>query len=576
MKRERELAHRSDKIRFPLAWSLAVAALCVGLIAWVHRESPRTFVSAHGLLHSAIAQRFQAEPFSIPPENPFFAGEPISYYWFFQALGATVSSAFGTDPLHAFEFLVAVSAVALVFVAVRMARSLYGCAGVGFAIVYLVLAGAHPQGPLVLAARVLWRGRGVLADDPGYVWGVAHPVSGYLRLGDPFSQLGPLISYFFSVTARPLAIVALLLVIFCLHRVLFRGGARAWISLAASVALLSALNSLMGIAGVGALGLGLVVCEVLRRRGFGAAPEPEEEPHCLAALAALGSGLLLGSVTFWHLLASGAGGAGFGSGGIRTILEHGLGAASSAWLPLALAVFVLFRSSGRRYYFGLLLTIAALTQLFATAFVLLPAGNYVNFCHIALVMLAVPASACILDAEGRVLRGRAMALGAAFLPTLLLVIWSHTGRPPVAIGTGGGRILALPATSAPARLYTWIENETPRNAVFVIDPASPIRAAAGNTSELPALTGRFLFTERASHYIVEPHEDVLRRTRMASQMVHGAELSSADRRYVEELDRPVFVLAVEPSAAQSFALRDRYGDAIYRIDELALYRVHSP
>ena len=133
--------------RFPLAWSLAAAALCVGLIAWVHRESPRTFVSAHGLLHSAIAQRFQAEPFAIPPENPFFAGETIPYYWFFQALGATVSGALGTDPLHGFEFLILVSAVALVFVAVRMARSLYGRANVGFAIVYLVLAGAPPPSP---------------------------------------------------------------------------------------------------------------------------------------------------------------------------------------------------------------------------------------------------------------------------------------------------------------------------------------------------------------------------------------------------------------------------------------------
>ena len=53
---------------------LSSAFLWTLLIAGIHRESPRTALSAHGFLHSAIAQRFWVDGFTLPPQNPFFAG----------------------------------------------------------------------------------------------------------------------------------------------------------------------------------------------------------------------------------------------------------------------------------------------------------------------------------------------------------------------------------------------------------------------------------------------------------------------------------------------------------------------
>ena len=105
----------------PLVTSALFWMLLVGSI---HRESPRTLLSAHGFLHSAIAQRFWVDGPLLPPQNPFFAGEPLPYYWAFHALGAAVGGALGIDPLHAFELLILLATGALVMGCGALTRSL--------------------------------------------------------------------------------------------------------------------------------------------------------------------------------------------------------------------------------------------------------------------------------------------------------------------------------------------------------------------------------------------------------------------------------------------------------------------
>lgn len=171
------------RVLLPLAFGLAPLAVVVV----VHRESPRTLVSAHGLLHAAIAERFRTGiGAGFPPENPYFAGERLPYYWAFQWAGAKLSMLLGTDPLHAFELLVLAGLLGLVLAGAALGRSLYGSTAAGLGIAGFVLAGALPQGWLVLLARLpSW---GMPADDGGYLWGIVHPLVRMMRVADEHSD----------------------------------------------------------------------------------------------------------------------------------------------------------------------------------------------------------------------------------------------------------------------------------------------------------------------------------------------------------------------------------------------------
>jgi hypothetical protein len=552
---------------------LAVAALWSALIIGIHRESPRTLVSAHGLLHTAIAQRFDpGAPLIIPPENPFFAGEPLAYYWFFHAAGAGVARVLGLDPLHAFELLIVAGTCAMVLFAGGLARSLYGSLGLGALISYLILAGANVQAPLVLTAKLLTRGTGILNDEGTYLWGLVHPLNGHMRLWDWYGMHGPLINFFFNVTARPLALSCLVLALWMLYRVLARGGATRMLALAASVALCSAFSSLIGIAAVLSLGAALLVLVGVRRTSA-ARLFADSEPRIGSALLAMGAGLLLGSLTFWHLFTL--------SGGQMSLAGEGLGGAlwrlrtmiASAWLPIGLALWGVTRVGGNPRFFLATIVLATAGLITTTALVSLPVGNQDNFFHAGLVMLAIPASAGLLGPRGRVARLRALALVAVFLPTLLLVIFAYTNRPPVPISFQGVDLARSPADSDHARLYQWIQTSTAEDAVFVIDPGPPTRAMSGNTAELPALTRRMIFTEHVNHYIVSSHPDAGRRAAIVRSLLTGESLSPTDARYLSALGREVYLMLEDPAQMRvAPALQRLFGTPLFRSGPIAVFR----
>ena len=110
-----------------------------------------------------------------------------------------------------------------------------------------------------------------------------------------------------------------------------------------------------------------------------------------------------------------------------------------------------------------------------------------------------------------------------------------------------------------------------RDAVVVIDPGPPTRASQGNTAELPALTGRTLYTERVTHYIVSPYSEAPQRVVIAQALARGAALSREQEEALAALSRPVYVLV--ESAARS-AARKRWGEPIVAAEPLALYRWH--
>ena len=558
-------AHTGSRNRILDPRVLACALAWMAVILAVHRESPFTLVSAHGLLHAAIAERLLLAPAVLPPENPFFAGEPLAYYWSFHLLVASVSRLFGIDVLHALELWILVAAAGLVLLAAGLGRGLYGRIGPGLLISFLVLAGAQPQAPLVLLFRSLRHG-GLPADDGSYLWGLVHPASAWMRLGDPFGQLGPLVNYYLNTTSRPLALTTLVGVVWALA-VTLRSPHRGAPWLAGATALLALWSPILAIAGGLSLAGAVLAVEVSRSRGWlqlgGASALPG-----VPAAGALVAGILVALPTYAHLLGGAAGeGNGLLGQGLGTAVAHTGWALASGWALAALACLGILRAPLERRLPLLVCGVAALPLLVATATVILPAGNFVNFFHAALVLLAVPAAGAARGSDGEPSRGRALAIVALFLPSLLLVLWTYTGRPPTEVVIQDGQ---LAQRSGPrATIYRWLRVSSPLDAVVVIDPGPPTRASQGNTAELPALTGRTLFTERAHHYIVSPYPRAGQRVAIAQALARGEALSAEGQQLLAALARPVYVLVRGEARA---AARARWGEPVVATEPLALHR----
>lgn len=527
------------RVSLPLALGLPLIAV----VLLVHRESPRTLVSAHGLLHAAIAERFRTGVGAgFPPENPYFAGEPLPYYWAFQWAGAKLSLLLGTDPLHAFEILVLAGLLALVFACAELGRSLFGSVAAGLGIAWLALAGSLPQGPIVLLVRLSsW---GMPAED-GYLWGIVHPIVRTMRVSDEFSMYGPLFPFFVNATARPLGLAFLAVVVLAARSFLVRPSLGRGAVLVLCAALLGCASSLLALSAGSAFAACLLV--VSRRSGA-------------AAAGAIVLGIAASFPTWSHLL-----------GGVPLAFHDlsGVGRqlgrmGESGWLIAVLAVLGLRATSGESKPFLLACACAALALVAGCAVLALPVGNEDNLFHGALVLLAVPAAGWMRTPA------RAAFAVAVFLPTLCVQVGASFGRRPVDLAFEDGRIVRANAAGAQARLESWIRESTDARAVFVIDPRPPTQAAAGNSAELPAVTGRTLFTERAGHYLVAPNRDGARRAKIATQLATGEAIGESDGALVEALQRNVYLVCREPN--KEAALERLHGTALFRAEPLSVFR----
>jgi hypothetical protein len=406
---------------------LAVAAAWCALILFVHRNSARTLVSAHGLLHAAIAEEFAdpvtRPPLATPPENPLFAGTPLPYYYFFHAAAAQLASLLGTDVLHAFELMVLAAAFGTVLLGFRLAGRVLPhpvavrAGGIAFALLFF--AGAHPQGPLVLLARWIRDGSAPLEDRGQYLWGLVHPINGALRIGDYWGTLGPLATYFFNVTARPVALAALVLVIAMLAAAIGASQRRrplALLRLALAAALCTLFSPLLGLASAAALAAALVyvavrwrrlACEQRSRdpaadesgpdvaRRLSAHFRAESRAQLLGA-AALVAGAALAWPWYRHLLGGAAGRIELGFNPKRA-----LGVVASCWLVALLAARQPRTILAESVAWTQALKLASLFLAIPTAFVSLPVGNEDNFLHAALVCWSVVAAGAAVPLPDR-------------------------------------------------------------------------------------------------------------------------------------------------------------------------------
>jgi hypothetical protein len=560
--------------------AFSVAAFWMMLILAIHRNSPRTLVSFHGLLHAAIAGQFLGPAsVSFPPENPFYAGEPVAYYWFFQYLAAQITRLFGLNIFYSLEALVLIATGGLMITAVFLGRKLYDSALTGILMGYLIVAGANPLGWIHLLRSIARGGRDVLNDRPSHLWGVVHPVYSLIRYNDIGGLYGPLLNFFLNITSRPAALASLLITVLCLKWSLDSRRPLAWAVLGSASAVTTALSPIIGMTAGGALFVSLTASWLWDHRSAQAAKADVKAGLKVTLFAGLAivAGIVIAAPTYYHLLIGPSANHVqfwlFSMDGIR----HVITVTSSIFLLVILAFVGLIKSrQGQRLFLGMLMLVACVLLGLNLAFSL-PAGNASNLFHTAVVLLAVPAAGSILRADSigksSVASGRqAVGIFLVFLPTLLLVLAAYVNRPPLPASFQSQRIARLPVDSDLARMYQWVRNETDPKAIFVLDP-SERTAMCGNAAEFPAITGRSIFTEDHRHYIAEPYPDSKLRFAMAVRFVQGEKPLDSDHTYVSKLGRPIYIVSDHSEGrAPMNSMQEIYGLPVFHAGTVSVYQ----
>ena len=533
--------------------AVLLAALPIAVAAAM-LASTRTLVSWHGFVHAAIAEHLSAG--LLPPENPFFAGEPLPYYWVHQALAALLARALAVDALHALALLTLASLALLSFSALRLGARRFGSAGAGLLIAWLALAGLNPAGPAIAAAKALRRGVPLLEFVPEPVEVVfvsdessdlflTHPLLGALHVSADWRR-GQNLPWFLDNSSRGPALALLLPLMALLFAPPGRGVVAAAFALGA---LAAALNPLVGLAGAGALfggALTIAAAAWLARNRSRAWLVSRIVADRLDPLPATGFGVaaaaLAGAVVaaplYWQLLAAAGAEPATLSLGAAFLRKAGSIAASFCVLAPLACYGALRAPEGLRPKL-VAIALGGLALIAAVPLIGLAEGNEHNLANVAGILLAVPA---LGFAAGRGLSPLAAgALVAAFLPVTLGTLASYAGRPPLPIASERGVLVRTPADDPLAELYAWIRRETPPRAVFVVDAAHPVKMAT-NVSELPAFTGRALFVDQAS-YLTTPHAAFEDRRRIAADLTAGFALAAPDAAAIRALARPVYVIS---------------------------------
>jgi hypothetical protein len=95
-------------------------------------------------------------------------------------------------------------------------------------------------------------------------------------------------------------------------------------------------------------------------------------------------------------------------------------------------------------------------------------------------------------------------------------------------------------------------------------------------AELPAYTGRALFIDQPS-YMTTPYRDAKRRAAIAAAAAEGQALGAEDRRYLERLHRPLYLVTYR---ADRGGVLDRlsglYGAPLLRHAFVAVFPLQTP
>jgi hypothetical protein len=573
-------------IKFWLAILLTLGAWLVVLL-WIHTHNPRLLPSWHGFLHTAIATRFTDGSF--PPENPFFAGEKLPYYWVYQYFGFIVARILKTDLLHAFRFIALSSLAVLIIFAGLTGYKYFRSIGAGLLIGYLAVAGANPFGPLIALSKHFVKATPLIdsvssqtpvetvfvtnrmADD----W-MTRPLLPALYISSEWWH-GQNIVWFIDISARAPALSLILVLLFLLLSPRLKFGKIILITLL--TALLTALNPINGFALSGSLiGASLIIfcLATLKRSGF-SYKFKQRVPLILSLLCLTGT--FLAAPTYYHLLLLNKGTLSLTSSYSVFYLFLKFAALSANFFILVpLAILGSWKSSFQEGIGLWTLTLAGILLLLIVPLIILWPHNEHNLTNVAECLLAVPAVAWITcmpkRKEERISKGSLLLLllGVFFLPTTLCTLFSYTGRPSLPLEFRGQTLHRLPEDDPLENLYVWIRSQTPPDAVFICDPQEPVKMS-GNVSELPAFTGRTLFIDHPS-YLTVSYRDADFRVKLAHDAVKGSPLTPPQRNYLRHLQRPLYLISYHADQEDLLnRLIQQNGEPVFRQAFVAVFNI---
>ncbi len=550
---------------------LAVAAGSMLCMTLVQLQNSRTLVSWHGFLHTAIANRFPG-PFKTP-ENPFFAGEPVPYYWFHHYIASLIARVLHVHPIRAFQIITAAGLVILWASAGAIGVHRFKSLKAGLLIGFLVLTGVNPLGPVIAVSKYVVHGNRLLTHpqmsdiDTVFVTDrqsedlMTQPLLGALYVTADWRR-GQNLAWYIDISSRgiALALVFPLLLMFMSERM-------SWIaalSTAGIAAAMTAFSPLIGLAVVGSLFAGSAVLALIDGIRHGPATTwPVPSTLGLAAAAVLGAAAA--SPTYTHLFL--VGGSEMAVLSSRETLMRTLALGLNVIVLLPMACWSALRATDRLREHYRILVLAACGLLLVVPFVSLTDDTEHNLANTAQCLLVIPAVALTVTSRVPWLTNRFLV--CLFTPMAVASIASYLGRPPLPIAFIGSEIHRT-SDDALDRLYRWIRASTSLNAVFICDPASPAKMS-GNVAELPAFTGRTLFVDHAS-YLTTPHKHFERRRDMATSLLQGLAMSEPDATYLAALHRSVYLLSYRAEEPELIGrLVELYGAPVFHDRFVAVF-----
>ncbi len=561
----------------------AIALVAAGVVAWLTLRGSAVRVSHHGLLHAGLAL---ATDRSIPPGNPWMAGEPLGYYWIWHALVALVARAltlpvtFAAAALSIWSMGLTVLATGLCAAtclrsgAREVAAVVFGLVGLGaVGGIGWLIAGARFQTPsnaLELLA-VLRESLVPKMDGPGG--------AGTQPLFDPRLAFGP--SKFFNVSSYP-ASFALAACGLAAAAHALRSGARPWplltgLTLGASFA----LNPLIGAPALAAVGLSAVL--------FPGAPRVRLDLPLALGVAALPGvwSVLEARASFEGEAVSFGFSMGETIGAVAPLVPLGLAALLGLWPGASPQE----RERSRELRPArAMLWLAVWIALGLGALAQLPYANEYKFVRFAALPLAILAAAGLGHAFGRSVLGKlaAVSAGAVLLvggaagATLSVWAYGELAQVDLPLIERAGRLTPIPAAET-----EWQSESTQRAALFDFlstdprvreanpvlwmstldheklitrprygakrrsgEPFGPLHSFSGELNlqahEGPAFAQLDLYLDRPSQVLAGEGAAFLHRVERLEAIFFGkADWGSPERAAFEELDRPVLVFAGE-------------------------------
>ncbi|MFM7230540.1 MAG: hypothetical protein ACKO3S_00980 [bacterium] len=443
-----------------------VAGLACAALAGAYLAMPVLLVRSDGSFHAGVAQAVLR---AAAPEDPFFAGLSLRYFW---GLHAAVAAGLALAPGIPASALLAVANLGALVAALLASAVLAERLGAGprarALAAPLLLAGTVPFGWVVLAARSSvgeTRGAAGLGPELGSGADLA------LRALDP-GLLHPSLTLpldkFVVLTPFAWGLAAAPLLVWLACEALAPHAWRARMGLALAVAATLFVHPVAGALLAAAVAVGALACAVRERAG---------RPAAFGVVIAVVVGVLLMAPYLAALVPATGGGAsaigwGLSARALLSVVWGGAALWPLAWLALRRA------PGNERALVG-----GALVALTLPALVLVAGGdNQSKALNLAFALAAAPATVGLANlARSRARRGVALATAVlACGPALVALFWAYAQQRTDSADT---------PWAPPAALVAAIERDTPRDAVLVVAGLDTQRGAA---PVLPGVTGRAL------------------------------------------------------------------------------------